>query len=227
LLSSLPFGSFLSYSPHGTSAAELAAATICRAIKRDGYLRRREQGEERAIPYAVRRLRACLTAALADLLAADVVLVPAPGSAPLPPRQPHALWVARRICEELRAAGFGGRLEPLLLRRQAVAKSAVARRGARPGVLEHYDSFVVAARADEPPRRITLIDDVITKGATLLAGASRLAEAFPGTTVRAFALVRTQYPIDRQQDRQRFRALIDPITATVTRSKYGAWRRDP
>jgi hypothetical protein len=225
LLSSLAFGSFLAYSPHGKSAAELAATTVCRAIKRDGYLRR-DQGEERAIPYAVRRLRACLTAALADLLAADVLLVPAPGSAPLLPRQPHALWVARRIGEELRAAGFGGRLEPLLLRRQAVAKSAFARRGARPGVQEHYDSFVVAPRAGEPPARITLIDDVITRGATLLAGASRLAEAFPEATVRAFAMVRTQYPADREPDRQRFRAVVDPITATVTRSRYGAWRRD-
>jgi hypothetical protein len=226
LLSSLPFGSFLAYSPHGTSAAELQARTICREIKRDGWVRR-ENVEERIIPYAIRRLRECLTPGLADLLAADVVLVPAPGSAPLPPRQPHALWVARRICVELRAAGFGGGMELLLRRRLAVAKSAFARRGARPGVQEHYDSFVVAPRMGGPPARITLIDDVITKGATLLAGASRLAEAFPDATVRAFALVRTQNAINRERDRQRFRAVIDPVTARVTRGSYGAWRRDP
>ncbi|HYL04957.1 MAG TPA: phosphoribosyltransferase [Thermoanaerobaculia bacterium] len=226
MLSSLPFASFLAYSPHGQSAAEQAATTICREIKRDGYVRRKH-GEERIIPYAVRRLRECLTAGLADFLAADVVLVPAPGSAPLLPRQPNAPWISRRICEELRAAGFGCRMDALLLRRQAVAKSAFARRGARPGVQEHYDSFEVAPRLGEPPARITLIDDVITRGATLLAGASRLAEAFPDATVRAFALVRTQYPIDRERDRQRFRAIIDPITARVTHNSYGAWRRDP
>ncbi|HEV3458113.1 MAG TPA: hypothetical protein VHG32_16220 [Thermoanaerobaculia bacterium] len=226
MLSSLPFGSFLAYSPRGTSAAELAAQTICREIKRDGYVRR-ESVEERIIPYAVRRLRECLTPGLADFLAADVVLVPAPGSAPLPPRQPNALWVARRICEELRAAGFGSGMEVLLLRRLAVAKSAFARRGARPGVSEHFDSFVVAPRAAGPPARITLVDDVITKGATLLAGASRLAEAFPDATVRAFALVRTQYAADRERGRQRFRAVVDPVTARVTRGRYGAWRRDP
>jgi hypothetical protein len=226
LLSSLQFGSFLSYSPHGKSAAELAARTICREIKRDGYVGR-DHGEERILSYAVGRLRTCLTAALADFLAADVVLVPAPGSAPLLPRQPNALWVPRRICEELRAAGFGSRVEPLLLRRLAVAKSAYARRGARPGVQEHYDSFVVAPRIGASPARITLIDDVITKGATLLAGASRLAEAFPDATVRAFALIRTQYPIDRERDRQRFRAIVDPVNARVTCGKYGAWRRDP
>ncbi len=226
MLSSLPFASFLAYSPHGTSAVELAATTICREIKRDGYVRR-EHREERIIPYAVRRLRECLTAALADFLAADVVLVPAPGSAPLPPRRRGTPWVSRRICEELRAAGFGSRVDTLLVRRLAVAKSAFARRGARPGVVEHYESFAVAALQGEPPARITLIDDVITKGATLLAGASRLAEAFPAAQVRAFALVRTQYPVDRERGGQRFRAVVDPVTATVTCGRYGAWRRDP
>jgi len=35
------------------------------------------------------------------------------------------------------------------------------------------------------------VDDVITKGRTLLAAAIRVREAFPGAQVRAFALVRT------------------------------------
>jgi orotate phosphoribosyltransferase-like protein len=39
--------------------------------------------------------------------------------------------------------------------------------------------------------RITVVDDFVTKGSTLLAAASRVAEAFPETTVRTFALVRT------------------------------------
>lgn len=225
MLSSLPFGSLLSYSPRGKSAEELASKIICREVKRDGYVSR-VQGDEQIIHYAVRRLRQCLTPGLADLLATDVVLVPAPRSAPSLPRQPKALWVSRRLCEELLAAGFGSRMEPLLVRRQAVAKSAYAPRGARPGVQEHFDSFGVAPPSGEPPRRITLIDDVITKGATLLAGASRLAEAFPDATVRAFALIRTQYPIDNHRARQLFRAIVDPMSSQVTLSRHGAWRRD-
>jgi hypothetical protein len=39
--------------------------------------------------------------------------------------------------------------------------------------------------------RITVVDDFVTKGNTLLAGASRVAEAFPRATVKAFALIRT------------------------------------
>jgi hypothetical protein len=226
LLSSLAFGSFLAYSPHGTSGEELASKSVCRQIKRDGYVREGSEGEEPIIPYAVNRLRAELTPELADLLAPDVLLVPTPGSAPRPPRQPHAAWVPRRICEELLAAGFGGRIEPLLVRLQAVPKSAYAGKRERPGVRQHYESLAVVPRLGGPPPRITLVDDVITKGATLLAAASRLAEAFPDAIVRAFALVRTQNPTSDSRGRQLFRAIVDPISSKVTRNRYGAWRRD-
>ncbi len=238
MLSSLRFGSFLAYSPHGRSPAELASQAVCRQIKRDGYLEKGRRYEP-AIPFAIRRLRECLTMEpgepgrqlseteeLAALLAPDVVLVPAPGSAPPPPRHRDALWVPRRICEALLAAGFGRAMELLLARRQAVRKSSSAGRRQRPGVQEHYDSFAVRGPAGAAPPRIVLVDDVITRGATLLAGASRLAEAFPGAAVSAFALVRTQRPIDDERGTQCFRAIVDPAAAHVTLSRYGAWRRD-
>jgi adenine/guanine phosphoribosyltransferase-like PRPP-binding protein len=54
----------------------------------------------------------------------------------------------------------------------------------------HYESFFIE-RPAVPPETIVLIDDVVTKGRTLLAAASRVHEAFPGAQIRAFALVRT------------------------------------
>lgn len=54
------------------------------------------------------------------------------------------------------------------------------------------------------PSRITVVDDVVTKGATLIAATSRVAEAFPETEVRAFALVRT---MGRIEDVER---IVDP-----------------
>jgi hypoxanthine phosphoribosyltransferase len=40
------------------------------------------------------------------------------------------------------------------------------------------------------PSNILLVDDIITRGATLLGAASRLAEAFPKAEIRAFAVMR-------------------------------------
>jgi len=229
LLSSLAFGSFLSYSPHGKSPEELSSVAVGHGIKQDGYLRKASGAMVRIIPYAVARLRDHLTPQLGDLLGPDVVLVPTPGSAPLPPQRPGALWVSWRICEELLDAGFGARTEALLSRATAIAKSAFAGREKRrrPDLNQHYQSFGVSRRVGEPPARITLVDDFITKGATLLAGASRLAEAYPGAEIRAFALVRTQYPLGHERQRHVFRAIVDPIYDRVTLGRHGAWRRDP
>jgi phosphoribosylpyrophosphate synthetase len=41
------------------------------------------------------------------------------------------------------------------------------------------------------PRRVVLMDDIITRGRTLLAAAARVREALPDTQIRAFALLRT------------------------------------
>ncbi len=227
-LSSLAFGSYLTYSPHGTAPAELASAEVCRQIKRDGLLGRGLP----AIPYVVRRVRLTLglAPALAELLAAGPVLVPMPGCEPLPARRPGAVWVPRRICQELLLMRLGSRMEPLLQRRQPVAKSALARRGRRPGVREQYESLAVAARAAERAAAVThilLVDDVVTRGATLLAGACRLAEAFPQADVRAFALVRTQFATGHPRGRQTFRSLVDPVVSRLTLDRLGrVWRRD-
>jgi hypothetical protein len=225
----LAFGSFLSYSPHGKSPEELSSVAVCHGIKQDGYMRQAGGEVVRIIPYTVARLRDHLTPELADLLGPDVVLVPTPGSAPLPPKRPGALWVSRRICEELLDAGFGARAEPLLSREKAIPKSAFAAREnrLRPDLNQHYESFAVSRRPGEPPARITLVDDFITKGATLLAGASRLAETYAGAEIRAFALVRTQYPMGHERQKHIFRAIVDPIYDRVTLSRHGAWRRDP
>jgi hypothetical protein len=232
LLSRLAFGSFLSYSPRGTTKAERDSAGLCKQIKADGYVRRGDGEMVSAIAYSVSRLRDLrdeIAPDLADLLAGDVLLVPAPGHAPLPPQEPNAQWIARRICGELCEAGFARGWEPLLERVVAVPQSSTASQERRPrtDLKTHYDSLRVDRRLGDPPARITLVDDFITKGNTLLAGASRLKEAYPDAAVRGFALVRTQYESGHEGGGKNvFRAIVDPISSTVTRSRYGAWRRD-
>lgn len=62
---------------------------------------------------------------------------------------------------------------------------------------------------------ITVVDDVVTKGATLLGAASLLAGAFPRAEIRAFALVRTQGYV---KDIER---ILDPVVGRISRTRNG------
>ena len=86
--------------------------------------------------------------------------------------------------------GLGRDWHPLLRRVSEVRKSAYAPPGMRPTPREHFDSLVNVP-VTPPCTAITLVDDVITKGSTMLAAMSRLKQAWPETPVRGFALVRT------------------------------------
>jgi hypothetical protein len=103
---------------------------------------------------------------------------------------PQPAWIARRLALELLDAGLGAQLWTGLRRISSVERSAAAWMWQRPTVQQHYQSFAVIPSA-RPPKRIVLIDDVITKGRTLMAAAMRLRDAFPSADIRAFALVRT------------------------------------
>jgi hypothetical protein len=105
LLSSVSFGSFLTYSPRGTARVSRQSRAVCYEIKRDGPS---AQPGRSMIQYAVNRM--CVNGEVHpfdDLLATDVVLIPVPRSAPFPPRQKNALWVSDRICDALLSAGYG------------------------------------------------------------------------------------------------------------------------
>jgi hypothetical protein len=116
-------------------------------------------------------------------------LVPVPGHAP---RVPGAHWASLRIAEALHAAGVGTRVEPCLIRVQRVNKSAFAPPGQRPSARDHYDSFRVEAELGRPAS-VLLVDDVVTRGATIMGGVARLAEAFGGQAPFAsFAVARTE-----------------------------------
>jgi hypothetical protein len=118
-------------------------------------------------------------------------------------------WVGERLAWCLKEVGLAAEVWPVLRRRHPVRKSAFAAAGERPTVLEHYASFAIervfsggtpigsCSPAAEPRAsglQLTLVDDVITRGRTLLAAAARLRDAFPGAQIRAFALLRTLRP---------------------------------
>ena len=74
--------------------------------------------------------------------------------------------------------------------------------------------------AAQPIRRVVLIDDVITKGRTLLAAAARLRVELPFTDIRGFALIRTQGLVDHIEH------LAEPCQGVV-RWAGGDARREP
>ena len=124
---------------------------------------------------------------LRSLFTPDTVLVPVPGSA----CSEETWWAALRLAVALSEVGFALPIWTGLRRRYAVTKSATAPIAGRPTVHQHYDSFEVMPAAGSI-RRVVLIDDVITKGRTLLAAALRLRLELPLSDIRGFALIRTE-----------------------------------
>ena len=226
LLSEVPFAAFLAYSPneptndllHGTSQR------FVWALKEDG----RFHGES-AIDLAVRRLAEIQPEALRGWFGPDVVAVPAPRSSPFPPRglevplrgtERDFLWVPRRICDELVGTGLVAETQALLVRERRVARAATAGAATRPLPQEHLDSLSCLPLLHIKPR-ILVVDDVVTRGSTLLACASLVAERFPEAEVATFALVRA---ISTPQEFQR---MLAPVEGTVTLRPQGDTLRRP
>jgi len=152
---------------------------------------------------------------LSAVLGPDVILVPTPGSALL---YEGGFWGPKWIAEGLVGAGLGREVLPCLVRTIPVPKSAFQVPGERPDAERHFQTIEVS----ELPLvggRITLVDDFITKGNTLLGAASRLATVLPSAKLAAFALVRT---MGLQPDIEQ---IIDPCIGTIQQHEGGVDRR--
>lgn len=189
LLSEINFGSYLVYSPSGTSPKSKSAKNVCYAVKQDLTMRVGNPPQPvKAIPFLARHLQSRLaTTPLAELFRARPVLVPAPRSSPL---KPDSLSPARHICQNLFAQGLGTEVAELLRRTRAVPKAAFQKPADRPTVQLHYETIEVT-ESIAAHDTLLVVDDVVTSGTMLLACVSRLREVFPQSTINAFALIRT------------------------------------
>jgi len=213
LPSEIEFASFLVYNPKPAVFAGPLSAQSRRlrdAVKKETgpWARAQRLGE---------RMRAEIGDALRErFLPAHVTLVPMPGHAPM--KDPKSHWPARELCEEFVRSGLGARVLPLLRRVRPVPKAAFSVPSERPCAEEHYDSLQAVAHL-AAGSHLLVVDDVITRGATLLAAVARLREVLPKSTVRAFALIRTM-------SSEPITTLKEPCSGVVRRLARGT-RRDP
>jgi hypothetical protein len=209
VIRAIEYASCYVYSPTGTGAV-CERSRLLRALLKAG-------DANFMLKYAFRvRQQVTDSPPLAGFFGTSDVLVPVPGCAP---SMTGGLWAAMHLAAALVNEGLGGAAWPGLRRVRAVRKSATSAPGERPTVNLHYESFSIEQPAI-PPERIVLIDDVVTKGRTLLAAASRVHEAFPGAQIRAFALLRTMGLISGIQ------RLLDPCKGEI-RWRSGDAHRSP
>lgn len=199
MLGELTFAALLAYSPYGQSDVSIRSRRVRDNVK---------AARPRTLATATKRIREHMLPAteFAPFFGEAVGLVPTPRSAPL---REGALWPALEICNALHDADLARSVLTCLERVKAVPKSAYARMGERPTVAQHYDTLQVSKQLDAP-QTLVVVDDFVTKGRTMLAAASRVAEAYPGCHVLGFALVRTkglQPDIDR---------ILEPCHGTLT-----------
>jgi phosphoribosylpyrophosphate synthetase len=203
LLSKITFGSFLVYAPRGTSELSRRAKQFVRALKEERLIGVPPQSPSE---YAARRLADERRHSILDeFFGSNPLLVPVPRSS-LPVE--GGIWPAYNLASKLVGQGIGATVLPCLHRLRAIPKSAFAMAGSRPKPIDHYES-IIARRMVTDREELCLVDDVVTKGATLLAAASRLQETYPRAKIVAFALVRT---LGFVEDIER---IVDPALGTI------------
>lgn len=214
LPSEVEFASFLVYNPSKSRfPAALAdrSRRIMRAVKGETsqWMQRNEVAEYFS-NHTTKGIRE-------RFLGSDTTLVPMPGHAPLrDPASSH--WASREICRELVRCGLGARWSPLLERRTAVAKSSMLSRDDRKMLTARVHFESLAAEADiGAGSQITLVDDVVTRGTTLLAGVARLQGVYPGATVRGFAFIRAM-------SSDAIEAIISQCEGTISLHEWGTKR---
>lgn len=184
-LSQLEFSALLSYAPRGESAEIRHSKDVMIKLKKDGFVGEPPVLMSQWVAQTIQRSRATLP--FASFFQPNTTLVPIPKSSLM---QPNTLWVPLRIATALVGMGLGKEVVSSLVRDKPVPKAALSMPSDRPTAIEHYDSMSVQGRLSKP-EEILLVDDVITRGATILGAANRLADVFPQTRIRAFAAMRT------------------------------------
>lgn len=222
-INSLEFGSFLSYASHRVSEDQEKLRQMQRsknytdALKQDMMLSLGERTVSTAEYLSEVLKRDLPHLPFADFFSDDVALIPLPGHAPV---TEDGLWVPYRLAKAMCKNGMGYSAVPCLTRDKAVSKSSRSKPEERPSVLDHFQSLRVNATIADF-ESVVLVDDVITRGSTLMGAANRLREVFPDVNIRAFTVFRTI------SDANEFTEFVEPVKGKVTLYQSGKTHREP
>jgi hypothetical protein len=211
LLSELEFGSYLTYSPWGTSELEKQSRNIRACLKSEGFIGKPPQEVSQ---YVTKRLHDSLyKMPFKDFFASEVSLVPVPKSSLM---TPNSLWVPERIAKAMSVQGFG-EYYPCLSRVKAVPKASFSLPSDRPTSLDHFNSIACKILLHKP-KNIVLVDDIITRGATLIGCANRLKTIFPNVPIKGFAVMRAM------SGSSKFVKIADPCRGLIKDYDHGTFR---
>ena len=212
LLSELEFGSYLAYSPRGKSDIAKRSKNILINLKSEKnignpprfmsqFVAEKIKGSIDQMPFA-------------NFFNSNVSLVPIPKTSLM---QANTLWVPEKIARALSTQGFGD-FYPCLKRTMPLKKAAYSDSSNRPKPIDHYNSIECQPLVHRP-KEVVLIDDVVTRGSTLLGCASRLREVFSEVSIRGFAVIRTISNTDE------FTKIEDPCVGRITLRNNNAFRK--
>jgi predicted amidophosphoribosyltransferase len=202
----LEFGSLLSYSPRGTSPAELYSKEVTLRLKKDEFV---QNPPILMSEYLAQEIQRNLTnLPFASFFEAEtIILVPIRKSCLM---KPGEWWVPQNLAWALVRKHLGNDVEECLERHKPVPKSSIVPPKDRATPYRHYESLKLQKlKRTSKLKEILLIDDVVTTGSAFLGAANRLAVAFPDAHIRALAIVRT---VSNPSD---FVDLHTPVVGTI------------
>lgn len=214
-LSQLEYGALLAYSPHGYSPEIQHSKGVMNVLKNDSFLQKPPMLMSQWVASTIRQNMSTLP--FASFFQPNTILIPTPKSSLM---REGSLWVPDRLATTLVERGLGKEVARCLIRVEPVPKAAFSAAFDRPTAARHYETMQVQGRISEPDE-IVLVDDVITRGATLLGAANRLADAFPQARIRAFAAMRTISNPDE------FAKEYDPVVGDIRLRPSGDTLRRP
>jgi hypothetical protein len=217
-ITQLEFGTYLTYASHGDSAKIHESQDFMRVLKRDGFVRHPPNPPISISERIAQRIKQKMAEfPFASFFGPNSILVPVPKSSLM---MPNTLWVPERIAAAMVKAGIGKAFATCLVRDAPVPKAAYCKPSDRPTAQQHYESMSVQGHISEQDE-ILLIDDIVTRGSTLIGSANRLADAFPYCRIRAFGAMRT---ISNPAE---FEDIIAPCVGKIELSQSGETFRRP